>query len=465
MASLLLIDDEAHVRKQLIWQLSDMFTVYEADSVDKAKQVLVRSSIDITLLDLHLPPDTTSPRSGMDLLSYVRIQHPSVIPVIMTGLTDHALHLKVLEMGAWDLFNKPINHDELTIVMKRALRMRDMTNEMELLRMARNADQSGSIIGQSEAIKAVIDVIAQVAPTDASVLITGESGTGKELVAESIHRQSLRNRKPFIAVNCAALSDSLIEDELFGHESGAYTGSKGPRKGKFELADNGTIFLDEVAELSPAAQAKLLRVLQEGTLERLGSEKSIRVDVRVIAATHQNLPGRVADGRFREDLYYRLSVIPIDVPRLADRGQDVDILAKHFLTVYHRKMNRSATLTFTDAALHRLQGYAWPGNVRELRNLVERLTILARGPVIDVDDLPREFRSATAEPAMKPVDATAPARLSPGVNYEDAVNDYRKRIILQALSDHKSKSKAAQALGINRSYLYELMEKLSISFT
>lgn len=456
MASLLIIDDEKNVRKQLMWQLADTFTVYEAGSVDEAKQVLSRTSIDIALIDLHLPPDTTSPRSGIDMLSYVRIQHPGVIAIIMTGQADHALQMSVIEMGAWDLFHKPINPEELAIVMRRALRMRDVSNEMELLRMSKNADQSGSIIGQSQAIRHVVEIIGQVAPTDASVLITGESGTGKELVAEAIHRQSARARKPLIAVNCAALSDSLIEDELFGHESGAYTGSKGPRKGKFELADHGTIFLDEVAELSPAAQAKLLRVLQEGTLERLGSERSIKVDVRVIAATHQNLTERVADGRFREDLYYRLSVIPIEVPRLADRGPDVVILAQHFLGHYARKLNRAA-LSFTDDALRLLQAYEWPGNVRELRNLVERLTILSKSPVIDAADLPRELRGS-AKPGVEPA-FQAPATL----HYEEAVNNYRRRLIQHALDTHRSKSGAAQALGINRSYLYELMEKLGIT--
>jgi DNA-binding NtrC family response regulator len=463
MASLLIVDDEKAIRKQLMWQLTDMFSVYEAENVDQAKQICSKTSIDIILIDLHLPPDLTSPRSGKDMLSYIRIQHPGIIPIIMTGLADPALSLNVIDMGAWDVFTKPINPDELTIVMKRALRLRDLSNELEIFKTNRVAATSDSIIGQSEEINQLREMISQVAPTDASVLITGESGTGKELVAEAIHRQSLRSKKPFIAVNCAALSDSLIEDELFGHESGAYTGSKGPRKGKFELADNGTIFLDEVAELSPAAQAKLLRVLQEGTLERLGSERSIKVDVRVIAATHQNLPDRVAKGNFREDLYYRLSVIPIEVPRLADRGDDIVILSQHFLTHFQKRLNRDA-LRFHDDAIRLMRAYAWPGNVRELKNMVERITILSKSKVIESQDLPKELRNGEAMPA-KSHPPKESALLQEGVSYEAAVNEYRKALLIRALDVHKSKSKAAQALGINRSYLYELLEKLDISFT
>ncbi len=463
MASLLILDDEKTVRKQLMWQLTDTFSVVEAEPVDQAKQICAKTAIDIILIDLHLPPDLSSPRSGMDMLSHIRIQHPGIIPIIMTGLSDQSFSLNVIDLGAWDVFTKPINPDELAIVMKRALRMRNLANELEALKADRSAAANTNLIGESPEIKGVCEMITQVAPTDASVLITGESGTGKELVAEAIHRQSLRSKKPFIAVNCAALSDSLIEDELFGHEAGAYTGSKGPRKGKFELADNGTLFLDEVAELSPVAQAKLLRVLQEGTLERLGSERSLKVDVRVIAATHQNLTERVASGRFREDLYYRLSVIPIDVPRLIERHGDIPILANHFLKLYQKRLNRGP-FTFSDDALRLMTTYPWPGNVRELRNMVERLTILARSKVIEASDLPRELRSmepVSAKPIGLP-NAILPAE---GVRYEDAVNEYRRQLLITALETHKSKSAAANALGINRSYLYELIEKLNIPFT
>ncbi|MEN9839416.1 MAG: hypothetical protein RL177_895 [Bacteroidota bacterium] len=463
MATLLILDDEKTVRKQLMWQLTDMFSVMEAETVDQAKQICAKTAIDIILIDLHLPPDLDSPRSGMDMLSHIRIQHPGIIPIIMTGLSDQSFSLNVIDLGAWDVFTKPINPDELAIVMKRALRMRSLANELEALKAVKHHAADTNIIGDSPEIRSVCEMITQVAPTDASVLITGESGTGKELVAEAIHRQSLRSKKPFVAVNCAALSDSLIEDELFGHEAGAYTGSKGPRKGKFELADNGTIFLDEVAELSPAAQAKLLRVLQEGTLERLGSERSLRVDVRVIAATHQNLTERVASGRFREDLYYRLSVIPIEVPRLADRRGDVEILATHFLRVYQKRLNRGP-FVFSDDALRLMNGYLWPGNVRELKNMVERITILARSRVIDANDLPRELRTMDV-PAEKPATSRSLPTLADGLSYEDAVNEYRRGLLINALETHKSKSAAAQALGINRSYLYELIEKLNIPFS
>ncbi len=460
MASILIIDDEKTVRKQLYWQLSDAFTVYEAGTIDEARAILAKTSIDLALIDLHMPPDLETPRSGLDLLAHVRIQHPRTIPIIMTGMDDHDMALHVIDQGAWDQFTKPVNPDELAVVMRRALRIRSMADELETLKDGSKTAGDGHLIGGSAAIQAVCDLIVQVAPTDATVLITGESGTGKELVAQSIHTKSLRAAKPMVAVNCAALSDSLIEDELFGHEAGAYTGSKGPRKGKFEMADGGTLFLDEVAELSPTAQAKLLRVLQEGTLERLGSERSLKVDVRVIAATHQDLTARVREGRFREDLYYRLSVIPIHVPRLAERGSDVLLLANHFLTHYRKRLNKSA-LSFSDAALRALQTHHWPGNVRELRNLVERCAILARGAVIEADELPLEFQqNKTAASAF---DDNIPVVLPEGMTYEDAVNRYRRQLLEQALRTHKSKSKVAQALGINRSYLYELLEKLGLS--
>ncbi len=463
MPTILITDDDKGVRKQLYWELKERFVVKEAANSDEALAILGKHVIDIALIDLHMPPNLNSPEAGLSLLSDICRDYPNTVPIIMTGDSDDSVILNAIDQGAWDVFIKPLNPDELAIVLYRAVRLRTLLNENELLKLNAGQNQNQKIIGESDAIKSLMDTITQVAPTDATIYITGESGTGKELVAEAIYRQSKRSNKPFVAVNCAALTDSLIEDELFGHEAGAYTGSKGARKGKFELADKGTIFLDEVAELSPSAQAKLLRILQEGTFERLGSERVNTVDVRVIVATHQDLNQKVKDGTFREDLFYRLNVIPIHVPPLRSRRADIPVLANYFLTTFRKKMTRGP-YAFSDEVLRVLQMHDWKGNVRELRNLAERLVILVNSKTIQMSDLPVEYRMEqpeTASPLNSGVSVIP--NLNSSMSYEDAVNEYRKEIIKKALVDHGSKTKAAGALGINRSYLYELIEKLNIS--
>lgn len=463
MAAILIVDDDKGIRKQLFWHLTDDFEVREADTLDQAKKLLSQHEFDIALLDMHMPLPESEIPAGLQLLDHIRKFYPSVLSIVMTGDRDHAISLKVIEAGAWDVFNKPIDLSELTIVLRRALRVRDLMNQNVALKLSPYQDPDIQIIGESPAIKQVIELIHQVAATNATILIHGESGTGKELIAQAIHQKSKRKNKAFVAVNCAALSDSLVEDELFGHETGAYTGAKGARKGKFELADNGTLFLDEVAELSATAQGKLLRVLQEGTLERLGGEKTIKVNVRVIAATHQNLKERVKKGEFREDLYYRLEVIPIQAPALRDRIVDIPLLVNHFLSIYRHQLGRGP-IACTPEAMEQLKAYSWPGNVRELKNTLERLMILINEKWIGVDHLPTDIRQVDA----KKVSIFESSELKTErddwskLSYEEQVNAFRKQLIMNSLRQSKSKSEAAQRLGINRSYLYELMDKLGI---
>lgn len=459
MPTILIVDDDNGVRKQLFWELTERFLVHQAAGPEEAIKIMRKQVIDIALIDLHMPPNIDTPESGLSVLSNICRDYPNTIPIIMTGDPENSVTLNAIDQGAWDVFIKPVNPDELTIVLYRALRLRSLMQENELLKLNAAVSRDYKIVGESDGVRSLLETISQIAPTDATICITGESGTGKELVAEAIYKQSKRSDKPFVAVNCAALSDSLIEDELFGHEDGAYTGSKGARKGKFELADKGTIFLDEVAELSPGAQAKLLRILQEGTFERLGGELVNTVDVRVIVATHQDLAQKVKEGAFREDLFYRLNVIPVKVPALRERNTDISLLANYFLTIFRQKMNRGP-ISFSDEALQVLQSNEWRGNVRELRNLAERLVILVNNKTIQVSDLPAEYRISHGgnngnDSELFIVDEAIE-------NYEEAVNRYRKRFIEKALLRYGSKTEAASALGINRSYLYELIDKLGV---
>ncbi|TNE69430.1 sigma-54-dependent Fis family transcriptional regulator [bacterium] len=462
MASILIVDDDKGIRKQLFWHLTDDFDVKEADSLKQAKVLLEQHSVDIALLDMHMPETEGEIPAGLQMLDYIRKNHASVLSIVMTGDRDPSISLKVVESGAWDVFNKPIDLNELSVVLKRALRVRDLMNQNVALKISPYQDPDIQIVGESLPVKQVIELINQVSSTDATILIQGESGTGKELIAQAIHQKSKRKNKPFIAVNCAALTDTLVEDELFGHDTGAYTGAKGARKGKFELADNGTLFLDEVAELSATAQAKLLRVLQEGTLERLGSEKTVKVNVRVIAATHQDLKERVKEGEFREDLYYRLHVIPIHAPALRERTNDIATLANHFLSIYRQKLGRGP-IGFTESALQRMAAYPWPGNVRELKNIIERLMILVSDATIDVEHLPVEIRSVKDKVAEFIFPEGFDYDSTDMISYEEQVNAFRKKLLEHTLQKSRSKSEAAQRLGINRSYLYELMDKLGIS--
>ena len=352
-----------------------------------ALERLQEGGIDLILTDLKMPGLT-----GLELLRAAKAIAPDVDVILLTAFGTVEEAVKAMKDGAYDFLTKPFQREQLLKVVRKALERRDLIEQNSALQQ-RLDDllRQGDMIGASPAFRRMMTLVEQVADSSATVLVQGESGTGKELVARAIHERSSRRDGPFVAVNCAALPETLLESELFGYEKGAFTGAAGRKEGRFELADGGTLFLDEIADLSPVTQPKILRVLQEGEFERVGGTQTIRVDVRIVAATNQDLATLVRDKRFREDLFYRLNVITIQVPPLRERREDVPVLAQHFLRVYAAKNNRQLD-GFSDEALGCLEAYSWPGNVRELENVVERAVVLARGARIEVADLPEAVR-------------------------------------------------------------------------
>ena len=393
-ATLLVADDDAAVRLSLERTLTrEGYGVVLAPDGQAALDRLRQGGIDLLLSDLKMPGLT-----GLELLRLAKEVAPDVDVILLTAFGTVEEAVRAMKDGAIDFLTKPLQRAQLLRVVRQALERRSLIQQNRALQQ-RLDDllRQGNMIGVSPAFKQMMTLIRQVADSSATVLIQGESGTGKELVARAIHDGSPRHAGPFVAVNCAALPETLLESELFGYEKGAFTGAAGRKEGRFELADGGTLFLDEVADLSPLTQPKILRVLQEGEFERVGGTRTIRVDVRIVAATNQDLAQMVKERRFREDLFYRLNVITVNVPPLRERREDIRVLAQHFLRVYAAKNNRKLE-GFTDEALRRLEAYAWPGNVRELENVIERGVVLARSAQMDVADLPPEIAGATPLP-------------------------------------------------------------------
>ncbi len=393
-ATLLIADDDPGLRESLQRTLTrEGYQVVLASDGRAALERLQGGGIDLILTDLKMPGLT-----GIELLKAAKAIAPDIDVILFTAFGTVEEAVRAMKDGAYDFLTKPFQRAQLLRLIRKALERRALIEQNRVLQQ-RLDDllRQGSVIGGSPAFRRMMTLVDQVADSSASVLIQGESGTGKELVARAIHERSPRQAGPFIAVNCAALPETLLESELFGYEKGAFTGAGGRKEGRFELADGGTLFLDEVADLSPVTQPKILRVLQEGEFERLGGTRSIRVDVRVVTATNQDLTQMVRDKRFREDLFYRLNVITLTVPPLRERREDIRVLAQHFLRVYAAKNNRRLE-GVTDEAIRRLEAYAWPGNVRELENVIERGVVLARGALVDVSDLPEEIAGATPLP-------------------------------------------------------------------
>ncbi len=393
-ATLLVADDDPGLRESLERALTrEGFRVVLASDGNAALERLQAGGIDLVLTDLKMPGLT-----GIELLRAVKAIAPDVDVILLTAFGTVEEAVKAMKEGAYDFLTKPFQRAQVLRLIRQALERRELIQQNRALQQ-RLDDllRQGAIIGSSPAFRRMMMLVEQVATSSATVLITGESGTGKELVARTIHQRSGRARGPFVAVNCAALPETLLESELFGYEKGAFTGAAGRKEGRFELADGGTLFLDEVTDLSLVTQPKILRVLQEGEFERLGGTKSLRVDVRIVAASNQDLGQMVREKRFREDLYYRLNVITIRVPPLRERREDVRVLAQHFLRIYAAKNDR-ALEGFTDEAMRRLEAYSWPGNVRELENVIERGVVLTRGDLMDVGDLPEEIAGATPLP-------------------------------------------------------------------
>jgi two-component system response regulator HydG len=390
----LIVDDDVQVREVLhqIF-LSANYHCLLATHGGEGLQVFEAVRPPLIVTDLKMPGLT-----GLELLRAAKAIAPDIDVILLTAFGTVEEAVKAMKDGAYDFLTKPFRREQLLKLIDKALERRDLIEKNKALQQ-RLDDllRHGAIIGGSPAFRRMMMLVEQVASSSATVLIQGESGTGKELVARAIHERSARATKPFVAVNCAALPETLLESELFGYERGAFTGAAGRKEGRFELADGGTLFLDEVADLSTVTQPKILRVLQEGEFERLGGTRSLRVDVRLVAASNRDLAQMVKDKRFREDLFYRLNVITVHVPPLRERREDIPVLAQHFLRVYAAKNNRKLD-GLTDDALRRLEAYAWPGNVRELENVIERGVVLARGTQVDLPDLPPEIAGATPLP-------------------------------------------------------------------
>ncbi len=394
---ILVVDDEVGILDSLKKTLErEGYEVATTDSGEEALNLIRSRPVDLVLADIMMPK-----MNGIELLRAVKAISPAIEMVMMTAFGSVENAVECMREGAYDFISKPLKRAMVVRSVQRALERRALLNENRVLREAVSTVPQTDLVGQAMAWRRAMEIVAQAAPSRATILVVGESGTGKELVARAIHRLSERSQRPFVAVNCAALPESLLETELFGHERGAFTGATERREGRFERADGGTLFLDEIGETSAAVQVRLLRVLQEGEIERVGGRDVVKVDVRVVAATLRNLEEEVRAGRFREDLYYRLNVIQIGVPALRERFGDAPLLAQHFLRKF-AEANRKAVLGFSEAALTALDGYNWPGNVRELENAVERAVVLCRTEVIELGDLPEAVAAAsgTQRPAI-----------------------------------------------------------------
>lgn len=449
---ILLVDDDQIVLNSLGEFLRlEGFDVDAAADVQTAIARLERSVYNIVFTDINMPDV-----SGTELIKVVRERYPDTVVVVITGYGTIEGAVECIRLGAYDYVTKPIVDDEIKLLITRALEQQRLIAENRSLRAQLDGQfRPENILGRDRQMRRVFDLVQAVADTRTTVLITGESGTGKTLVARAIHNHSPRRAQPFVEVSCGALPEGLLESELFGHVRGSFTGATANKTGKFQAADGGTIFLDEISTASPALQVKLLNVLQDTTFQRVGDHESIKVDVRVILATNQDLEREVKAGRFREDLFYRINVVSIALPPLRERMGDIRLLAEHFLDVYRRETGR-AVRGFSAEALRLMQAYSWPGNVRELENCVERAVVLAPGNVIEVDDLPARLRDARPGAAATGHDG-APLPLKRALEVPE------REIILRALlANNWNRRRTADALQVNRTTLYNKIRKYGL---
>ena len=451
-ARVLVVDDERSMREFLeIFFRDEGYEAVAVGDVQSALLHLESDDFDVVISDMQLPRG-----SGLDVLRAVQERAPEAVVVMITAFATTENAISAMKEGAYDYITKPFKVDEIRMVVEKALEKKLLSSENRRLRSElRGQSRDRSVLGRSRPMHRVMELVAQVAPTRTNVLISGESGTGKEMVARAIHRQGDRRERPFVAVNCAAIPENLLESELFGHVKGAFTGAVQQKPGLFEVADKGTLFLDEVAELTPPLQVKLLRVIQEKTIRRVGGTGDRRVDVRILAATNKNLQEEVRAGRFREDLYYRLNVIEIELPPLRDRLDDIPLLVAHFVEKHSAELERPVR-GVSEAAMQRILAHDFPGNVRELENVIERAVALCPGEQIDTEALP----PALLAPAPR---SDAPRIPPEGVDLEALTGEYEKGLLLEALDRaHGVKKRAASLLGISfRSFRYRL-EKLGI---
>ena len=450
MPSILIVDDEPGVRSALGGVLRD--EGYSVDAVESGEACLDRLSrrvFDVVVLDVWLPG-----MDGLATLARMRERQVDSQVVIISGHGSVESAVRAIKMGAFDFVEKPLSLEKTVLAVRNALRQRHL--EAENLALRARVDAQHTMVGESGVMMRLREQVAMAAPTNGRVLIFGENGTGKELVARNIHALSLRRSGPFVEVNCAAIPEELIESELFGHVRGAFTGAVADRRGKFELAHGGTIFLDEIGDMSLKTQAKVLRVLQEQVMEAVGGSTRIRVDARVLAATNKDLRAEIRAGRFREDLYFRLNVVPISVPPLRERRDDIPVLADHFMAMLAREYGRRAK-RFEADAVEALQRYAWPGNVRELRNVIERLMIMVPGDRVTSRDLLFLDQAAGAVVAID-------GAIEPVMPLHAARDDFERQYILRALAAHHGNiSRTAEALGVERSNLYRKMRSFGIA--
>lgn len=468
--TVLIVDDQASIRRELASVLEDDYQIMQASSRKEALATIEKSQVDVVICDLHMPPNEDDITEGLGVLEGVRKFNSQIPVIVVTGDDSRNAAIEVARRSAYAPLPKPFTPIEIEIMVRNAAQSHQLHNEIRALQdeLRRLREGEGGVVGSTPALKRILDQTQSVAETSATVLITGESGTGKEVLARHIHHISPRSTGPFIACNIAALPETLVESELFGHEKGAFTGANSRREGRFELANKGTLFLDEIGELTPAMQVKLLRVLQERQFERLGGKELLTVDIRVIAATNRNLEDMVTNGQFRADLYYRLNIVNLELPPLRGRQEDIPILARHFARKAALKHSKPVP-TLSDAFEGRLTRYHWPGNIRELENIMERAVVISSGVELDIDSLPTKIqdhtpalgepRSATMLPGLQLVDGTLPADLS----FESAITDFKRDLVRQALREcHSSRSEAAHRLRISRQYLHRLINELRI---
>jgi two-component system nitrogen regulation response regulator GlnG len=464
MYKILIVDDEPGVRYSFRKLFSgNQYNLHEAQSAEQALEMLSTVKPDLVLLDIEMPG-----KSGIDALQEIKQREQFIPVIIMTAYGSGDRVIKAMKYGAYEYIEKPFDIPRLISLVEEALkstfRKNDDTIVVETTKQKLTKQRTeASIVGESPAIKEVFKLIGRVAASDATILVLGESGTGKELVANAIHKYSERSTMPFLAVNCAAIPENLLESELFGYEKGAFTGADKQKPGRFEEAHNGTLFLDEIGDMSFALQAKILRVLQEGTFEKVGSTKSQSVDVRIIAATNRNLENDVAKKTFREDLYYRLKVVTITLPPLRMRADDIPLLARHFL-VKHSHETRASGISIHPDALAAMQHYSWPGNIRELENCIKRCLILAKGNIITKELITKEFQ--TISPNTGKPDSRIGAYLtqsitdSEGEVYKLVIEEVEKELLQWALHETGgNRAHASRLLGISRVMLHERIEK------
>lgn len=450
----LIVDDESTLRTSLFRLLDrKQLQVVTANKIQDAQMLCQSESVfDLAIVDLNLPDG-----DGLDLMAYLKSTNPEIEVIVLTGYGTIETAIKATQRGAFHFITKPFDLEELLGLVDKALSHKKLLQENNQLRSELHRQYKfDQIIGKSDAIQNVLSIVERVCDSDSTVLVHGESGTGKELVARAVHYNSHRSKNPFVAINCGAIPAELLESELFGHAKGAFTGAIANRIGKFEQADGGTLFLDEIGDLHPSLQVKILRALQERCFEPVGSTKTVHVNVRVIAATNINLEEAVSQGRFREDLFYRLNVIPILIPSLRERRADIPLLLSHFLKLFSK--NRVKFLTaVSPRALESLMSYNWPGNIRELENFIERMSVLKGQGVLEYEDLPSKYQFKADQTYSMSQNIHIPVE---GIDFNTLVDQFENSLILQALQKTKwNRNQAAQALRLNRTTLVEKMKK------